>query len=92
MGEHNKQDKPDGRTLVCVQFMPGISVSVGGKHTTVSFWDRKKLIDMQQPQDRVMIQEQGDGSVRITTGHDRFVRIVEPWAIAWRMYEPEGRK
>ena len=90
MPDHNDKPKPEGK-LSGVQFMPGVSVSVGGKHTSISYWDRKKLVEDQQPQDRVHLEERRDGSVRITTANG-FSRIVDPWAIAWRLYEPEGRK
>lgn len=93
MPDHNNkpdQPKPEGK-LVGIRFMPDVAVSLGGKHTSMTYWDRKKMVDEQQPQDRVMVKELSDGGVRVSTA-DGFVRIVESWAIAWRMYEPEGRK
>jgi hypothetical protein len=67
--------------LIGVQFNPGVSVSVGGKHTAITYWDREKLPE-------IACDEQQDGSLIIYWRENpRLKRKVRPWSIAWSLHE-----
>lgn len=70
--------------LRAVHFVPGISVTVGGKYPALSFWDRSK-----HPELACERQPNGDLAISWREGvPDRIVRTVKAIAIAWEMADP----
>ena len=74
-----------------IQFMPGVAVAVGGKWIALMYWDRVKHFEEPANGHKIRVEELKNGDVRVSTDNG-WSRLVSPWAIAWRMYEPEGKK
>lgn len=70
--------------LVLVQFMPGVSVTVGGKFAALTSWSCEK-----HGKD-IQCEEQKSGDLWLTTKDGRR-RVVRPWAIEYTTYEPERK-
>lgn len=68
--------------LRAVHFMPGVSVTIGGKYSAITFWDFEKYPD-------IFAERRDNGDVWITTAWDGRRRVVARQAVAWVLEEPE---